>query len=74
MSIIFAGGLKMFVAIFWFKVITLGILYYFINHYKHKELYYYQNLGLSKKFLWISTMAIDMLLFIMLITLTILIK
>jgi len=74
LSIIFTGGLKVFVAVFWFKVITLGIIYFFINKYKSKELYYFKNLGLSKKFLWISTISIDMLLFILSIIITYSIK
>lgn len=74
MSIIFAGGLKTFTALFWFKILTLGVIFYFINIYKRKELYYYQNLGVSKLFLWISTLAIDLMLFVLLIIITLLIK
>jgi len=74
LNIIFIGGLKVFVAAFWFKVLTLGIIYFFINKYKRKELYYFRNLGMSKKFLWASTLSIDTLLFILLIILTFSIK
>jgi hypothetical protein len=42
----------------------LFIIYNFIRSYKSKEFYYYQNLGLSKKFLWISTLSFDILLYL----------
>ena len=74
MSIIYIHGLNAFVALFWFKIIILGFIFYFINSYKQKELYYYKNLGVSKLFLWISTMAIDIILFILLIIITLKIK
>lgn len=48
----------------WFKIITSGIIIYYINNYKNKEFYYYQNLGLSKKILWSSTMTVDFLIYI----------
>ncbi len=74
MSIIYVHGLITFAALFWFKIITLGLIFYFVNSYKQKELYYYQNLGVSKLILWISTMAIDIILFILLIIITLKIK
>lgn len=48
----------------WFKVITMAIIVYYINTYKRKEFYYYQNLGLSKKLLWTYTLGLDFLLFL----------
>ena len=60
-------GLSIFVAIFWFKVVTLGLTYYFINRYKSKEYYYYLNLGLSKVLLWTATLTFDFGFFLFLI-------
>lgn len=57
-------GVVTFSSLFWFKIFTLGIIYYFISSYKHKELYYYQNLGLSKKVLFIVTFSFDFILFL----------
>jgi len=54
--------------LFWFKAVTLGLTYYFINEYKSKEYYYYQNLGVSKSLLWAATLIFDFALFIFLIT------
>ncbi len=45
-SIFWKYGFAVFSQLFWFKIITLGLTYYFINSYKNKEYYYYQNLGI----------------------------
>lgn len=57
-------GFSIFSTLFWFKIATLGLTYYFINSYKHKEYYYYQNLGVSKVLLWVTTLLFDFALFI----------
>ena len=66
-SVLGPGALML---ITWFKIITSGIIVYYINNYKNKEFYYYQNLGLSKKQLWGSTMTVDFLIYILAIFLT----
>ena len=53
----------------WFKLLTLGLFVFFIENYKKKEFYYYQNLGISKSILWISTLVFDFALFVVLIIL-----
>jgi len=60
-------GFTTFLVLFWFKVATLALIYYFINNYKSKEYYYYQNLGISKVLLWAFTLTFDFTLFIFLI-------
>jgi len=60
-------GFSTFLALFWFKVATLGLIYYFIDNYKSREYYYYQNLGISKVLLWAFTLTFDFALFIFLI-------
>lgn len=50
--------------IFWFKVATTGMIIYYINNYQRKAFFYYQNLGLSKRFLWTYTLCFDWVLFI----------
>lgn len=60
-------GFGIFATLFWFKIITLGLIFYYINSYKSKEFYYYQNLGISKTLLWITTFIFDFSLFIFLI-------
>jgi hypothetical protein len=57
-------GLKTFSAIFIFKLITLGVIVLYINLYKKREFYYYQNLGLPKIKLWTYALGLDFLLFI----------
>jgi len=64
-SIFWKYGLSTIAAISWFKLLTSGLVYYFINLYQHKQLYYYRNLGLSKAVLWGFSFAIDLLIFIL---------
>jgi len=52
--------------LFWFKVATLGLIFYFVNSYKSKHYYYYQNLGLSKAMLWGVALGFDLFLFLFL--------
>jgi hypothetical protein len=67
LSIFWKYGLSVFVGLFWLKIVTLGLIYYFINNYKNKEYYYYQNLGVSKAVLWASTLTLDFSFFIFLV-------
>ncbi len=64
---IYILGMEFFAPFFWGKIITQGVIFYFISAYKKKEFYYYQNLGVSKKMLWISTLLFDTILFIVLL-------
>lgn len=50
--------------LFWFKILTLAITIYSINVYKRNEFYYYKNLGLSKRMLWLPILIFDFLLFL----------
>ncbi len=45
--------------LFWFKVITLVLIFFSAIYYKKNELYYYQNLGISKLMLGLTTSAFD---------------
>jgi len=62
-------GLGIFAELFWLKIVTLAITFYFINSNKNKEYYYYQNLGLSKGLIWATSVIFDFVLFIFLIIL-----
>ena len=63
---IWETGVSFFGLIFWGKLATLGLIFYFINSYKNKEYYYYQNLGVSKILLWVTTLSFDFFLFLLL--------
>ena len=63
-------GLSALSLLVWFKLITLGIIVLYINSYKAKEFFYYQNLGISKLKLWCCTLVPDFLLFILVLILT----
>lgn len=67
LSAISINGLKILPAVLLFKLVTLGIIILYINLYKKKEFYYYQNLGFPKLMLWIFTLGIDLVVFILLI-------
>ena len=69
--IVYANGYHAFTILFWFKIITVGLIFYYINDYKRAEFYYFKNLGLTKRILWTSTIFFDMTLYIILIILTI---
>ena len=56
-------GISTFATLFWFKIATLMLVYFFIRSVKEKEFYYYQNLGVSKIILWTSVLTLDFLIF-----------
>lgn len=70
LSIFLKFGYSVFVGLFWLKIASLGLTYYFIDSYKKKEYYYYHNLGFSKALLWAITFSFDFTLFIFLIVQT----
>ena len=72
--IMYTNGIKTITLLFWFKIITMGLFFYFINYFKSNEFTYYKNLGISKLVLWISTILFDLILFISLIVLTLKIR
>ncbi|OYZ53262.1 MAG: hypothetical protein B7Y15_00325 [Bacteroidetes bacterium 24-39-8] len=69
-SLFWLNGMGIFNVIFWFKIASLGLTYYFLNSYKNKEYYYYYNLGISKLQLWASTLIFDLVCYLTLIFLT----
>ena len=50
---------KLIGTFFWGKIVTVGMIIYFAFVAKKKELYYYQNLGVSKQKLAIATGLFD---------------
>lgn len=63
-------GIIAFTGIFWFKICTLFLIYYFISGFKAKEFLYYQNLGISKRLLWVVTLSFDCIIFLLSMILT----
>lgn len=59
-------GMSIFNVLVWLKFITMGIIGWFINNYKSKEYYYYQNAGIAKGILWVVTLVFDFSLFLFL--------
>ena len=59
--------IDLFSEYFWLKTVTLGLFFYYLHYYKRDNIYYYyKNLGLSKKQLWIPTLIFDYILFLIL--------
>jgi hypothetical protein len=69
-AIFWEYGLIVVPTLFWFKVITLAMVFFFIRTYKVKEFYYYQNLGISEMVLWVATFSFDFVLFIVSLIIT----
>jgi len=67
LSIFWAYGFSAFSGLFWLKIVSQGLTYYFVNSYKDKEYYYYYNLSISKRMLWVVTLTFDFALFVFLI-------
>jgi len=63
-EILWKYGMGTFTFLFWFKLFTMLVIFYFIKRNKSKEFFYYQNLGLSKTLLWWTSLSGDFLLFI----------
>ena len=64
-EILWKYGMGTFTFLFWFKLFTLAVIFYFIKRNKSKEFFYYQNLGLFKTLLWCTSLSVDFLLFIL---------
>ncbi len=67
LSIIYIHGIDTFIFVFWFKNLTLFFILYANNSYKRDEYFYYLNLGIPKKHLWISSALFDIFIFIILL-------
>lgn len=63
LTIVFTKGIATFKLLFWFKVGTMWIIFNFTNRNKKKEYYYYDNLGISKRTLWIPALSVDFTVF-----------
>lgn len=74
LSLIYIYGTGPFVFIFWFKVAVLLFIIYVQSSSRSAELYYYMNLGISKKQLWTTAITVDLILFIILFVLTLKIR
>ncbi len=56
--------------LFWYKAIATVLIFYLGTYNKKNEFYYYQNLGVSRSKLIISTILFDIFLGIVLFTIT----
>lgn len=63
-------GWPVFTGLFWLKIISGGLGYFFVNQQYRFQYYYYHNLGLSKRWLWAMGFSIDFLAYLLLIITT----
>lgn len=61
--LLWRNGMGIYPSLFWFKIFTMGASFYLINDYRKQIYFYFYNAGLSKKALWIFSLAFDLLLF-----------
>ncbi|SKB37085.1 hypothetical protein [Daejeonella lutea] len=64
-AIIVVTEFRLFPLMFWFRATVHAIIFYFINDYKKKEFYYYQNLGISKNTIWAYIVSFDLAIFLL---------
>jgi len=62
-------GWSIFSTLLWLKLGSMALVFFFIRTYKNREFIYYQNLGLSRAFLWTTTLLFDFFLFLLLLSL-----
>jgi hypothetical protein len=56
-------GPSIFAAQLFLKVVTVAVVSFFVRSHYGREFYYYQNLGLSRVFLWTTTLSFDLLIY-----------
>ena len=65
--LLYQYGASMYSSLFWFKMFTLALIFYCIKEFKAKEFYFYKNLGVSKKALWIFSISLDLIIYIVVV-------
>ena len=68
--ITYIHGLKALSSLLLLKIMSLGLIFLYLSKYKRRDFFYYQNLGISRLKLWVYSMTLDVLVFILLIILT----
>ena len=63
-------GISTFAPLFWFKIISLLLVWYLVQTFQSNVFYYYWNLGVSKSRLWVFSLGFDFLLFLLGLVLT----
>ena len=63
----FYGSLKIFIVMFWLKVVGFAFIAYVFYQFNSKEFYFYYNLGLSRQKLLLIALIIEIVSFAMLI-------
>lgn len=65
--LVYRWGDDLLQPVIWFKLLTAAVVYYLADRLKHREYYYYHNLGISKRKLWAFYELCDLLVFVLLL-------
>lgn len=57
-------GVSVYMPLFWLKAISVALVYFYIKEYRKHEFYFYKNLGISKKALWVFYFSFDLFIHI----------
>lgn len=55
----FRDGMSIYFPLFWFKIGSMVLVYFYMKEYKKEELYYYKNLGVGERSLWVFSFVLD---------------
>lgn len=58
-SFFYREGVSVYLPLFWFKLGTMALVYFYMKEYKKGEFYYYKNLGVDKQKLWLFSFVLD---------------
>jgi len=61
------GKIPIYSFLFWFKIISSALIFFYIKEYKSKEFYFYKNFGISKIALWIFSFIVDFTIYFVVI-------
>lgn len=62
-------GRSIFSTLLLLKLGSMALVFFFIRSYKSREFIYYMNLGLSRTYLWTTTLLFDFFLYLLLLLL-----
>jgi len=61
-------GSSAYSILFRYKIITSAVIFLYIREYKSKEFYFYKNLGISQKALWLFSFIFDFTVYFIVVT------
>ena len=72
--ILYSNGLGPLPFLLILKLVSALVILYFIEEFRSESYYFYHNLGLTKRGIWIGSLSLDLLLFALISTVSILVR